>query len=161
MLAAVRGEQSDWDAMEGYLTAYGAAVARSAWTDARDQHLAFHFSMLKAIRLPALTIILKPMQQIILLCSLPPQVSGRELALVWTPADVETHRPILDALRAGDPDRAHAAMKTHFDPSFNRGRDRFKSYWARPFRESNMSQALLKEFLSSRPREHDESAPEA
>jgi GntR family transcriptional repressor for pyruvate dehydrogenase complex len=160
LLSAARGEESDWDAMDQHLTAYGDAVAAADWGAARDAHLAFHSTMLKAIRMPALTIILKPMQQIILLCSLPPQVSGRELALVWTPEDVETHRPILTALRAADPQRAHAAMEAHFDPSFNRGRDRFKSYWSRPFRESSMSRVLLKEFLSAQP-EHDRGSSEA
>jgi GntR family transcriptional repressor for pyruvate dehydrogenase complex len=154
-LAAPRAHESDWDSLEGHLDAYRDAIARRAWSEARDAHLAFHYTMLESIRLPALTIILKPMQQIILLCSIPPQISGRGLAKVWTNDDVDTHRPILDALRARDPDAVHAAMAAHFSTSFHRDSDRFKSYWSMSFRESLIGQALLHDFLSARPQAID------
>jgi GntR family transcriptional repressor for pyruvate dehydrogenase complex len=149
-VAATRGHDSDWDAMEGHLDAYAEAVTRRAWLDTRDSHLAFHCRLLEAIRLPALTIMLKPMQQIILLCSFPPQVSGRALARVWTADDVEVHRPVLKALRARDPEAVQSAMAAQFTPSFNRDRDKFKTFWSMPFRESPMGQTLLQEFLSAR-----------
>ena len=149
-LAATRGLDSDWDAMESSLAIYADAVTGRDWDVARDAHLAFHCALLEAIRLPSLTIILKPMQQVILLCSLPPQISGNELSRVWTDSDVQIHRPVLAALRSHDPQAAHAAMAAQFAPSLNRGRDEFKSFWQLPFRDSPMGQVLLREFLSAR-----------
>jgi GntR family transcriptional regulator, transcriptional repressor for pyruvate dehydrogenase complex len=150
-LAATRGLDSDWDAMESSLAIYADAVSRRAWDEARDAHLAFHCALLEAIRLPSLTIILKPMQQVILLCSLPPQISGKELSRVWTDSDVQIHRPVLAALRSHDPEAVHAAMAAQFVPSLNRERDQFKSFWQLPFRDSPMGQVLLREFLSAKP----------
>jgi hypothetical protein len=89
------------------------------------------------------------MQEVILLCSLPPKVS--DLARVWTRDDVASHRPILAALRKRDPDAVKAAMEAQFLPSFHRDRDRFKSFWSMPFRDSQIGQTLLHEFLSARP----------
>jgi GntR family transcriptional regulator, transcriptional repressor for pyruvate dehydrogenase complex len=149
-LAATRGHTSDWDAMESSLETYADAVARQAWPEARDAHLAFHCLLLEAIRLPSLTIMLKPMQQVILLCSLPPQVSGNDLARVWTVSDVQIHRPVLAALRRRDPEGVQAAMAAQFAPSLQRDRDEFTSFWSLPFRESPMGQALLQGFLSAR-----------
>ena len=148
-LAVTAGLDSDWDALEQHLNAYEEAVTRRAWIDARDAHLEFHCALLEAIRLPALTIILKPMQQVILLCSLPPRVS--DLARVWTEDDVRIHRPIVQALRDRDAEAVRLAMAAHFVPSFNRDRDKFKSFWSMPFHESHIGQSLLREFLSARP----------
>lgn len=151
-LAAQRGLDSDWDVLEGHLQVYAAAVKERAWREARDAHLAFHYTMLEAIRLPALTIILKPMQQVILLCSTPPrQTSRQDLGRVWTLADVEGHRPIVEALRARDPVALHEAMAAHFLLSFHRNRDPLKSFWSLPFRESPIGRTLLQEYLSARP----------
>jgi DNA-binding FadR family transcriptional regulator len=149
-LAATRGHDSDWDAMETSLAAYADAVERHAWAEAQDAHLAFHCLLLEAIRLPSLTVMLKPMQQVILPCSLPPQISGDDLARVWTTSDVQVHRPVLAALRRRDPEAVQAAMAAQFMPSLHRDRDEFKSFWSLPFRDSPVGQALLRGFLSTR-----------
>jgi DNA-binding FadR family transcriptional regulator len=151
MLAADRSHEHDWEIMERHLGAYAEAVERRAWGDAHDQHLAFHCSLLEAIRLPALTIILKPMQQIILLCSAPPLVSEQDLERVWTRYDVEQHWPILEALKRRDPDAVHDATQAHFRLTLRVEQDAFESYWSMPFRESRMGRAVLKDLLVARP----------
>jgi GntR family transcriptional regulator, transcriptional repressor for pyruvate dehydrogenase complex len=159
LLAVDRGHESDWETMAAHLEAHARAVKNRSWGEAHEHHLAFHCSLLEAIRLPALTVILKPMQQIIVLCSSPPQISEGDLERVWTMDDVDSHRPILDALRRRDHDAVYAAMQAHFRPSFHLERDNFETYWSMPFRESRMGRAVLSDLLSARPSSNGASDP--
>jgi DNA-binding FadR family transcriptional regulator len=154
LLAVDRGHESDWETMAAHLEAYARAVEKRTWGEAHEHHLAFHCSLLEAIRLPALTIILKPMQQIIVLCSAPPHVSEGDLDRVWTTDDVDSHRPILEALRRRDHDAVYAAMQAHFRPSFHLEPDAFEAYWSMPFCESRMGRAVLSDLLSAPPNSH-------
>ena len=97
---------------------------------------------------------LRPMQQIILLSSVPPTVGSVDGAQVWTPEDVAVHYPILEALEARDKEAVSAAMKAHFGVA--RRNELVASHSQTPFRESQAAQLLLREMLTAR-RPSDES----
>jgi hypothetical protein len=58
--------------------------------------------------MPALELLLLPMQNFIVVSSLPPKRVGRD---AW---EVDAHYPILDAMRAGDGGEAELQMERHF-----------------------------------------------
>lgn len=107
-LAARRATPPDWDRLEERVAGFREAVAGEDWERAEDEHLGFHLALLKAINLPALEILLKPMHQIILLSAVPPTIDDQDL---W---DVEAHPPIVAALRRRDETATYAALQHHF-----------------------------------------------
>ena len=107
--AAIRGTRSDWHAMERSLRKFEEAVAREAWSDAHQAHFRFHMGVLDALHQPALDILLQPLQEMVLLTSLSPDLGRVEL---W---EVDSHRPILDALRASNSEAAAEAVRQHFE----------------------------------------------
>lgn len=131
-LAAERGTAADWDEMQVQLDRFAEAVQNDDWNTAHDAHCQFHLVPYHALRLPALELILTPLQQCILLTSLPPtrpeDLDG-ESAAQW---EVDIHPPILAALRAGDGEAAREQMKVHFQVFFTPPYDEFNQ---RPFRE--------------------------
>jgi GntR family transcriptional regulator, transcriptional repressor for pyruvate dehydrogenase complex len=150
-VAAARSEESDWEAMEQNLTAFIGAVESRDWAGAEMCHLAFHVSLLRAARLPALEILLKPLQEIIMLSSLPPSLEGKDLAEVWSIEDANRHRPILDAVRRRDEEGAREAMRLHFPLADNpRHAERQESR----FRESVFVQKLFAQILRSESPRH-------
>jgi len=124
-LAAAAGEERDWEHLDRVCTAFEEAVEARDWDVVRRTHLEFHLALMRALHQPALELFLKPMTEIILVSSTPPRPAVKE---DW---EVETHRPILDALAAGKAKRAEEAMAAHFaamtDP------DRYRVFRARPF----------------------------
>lgn len=126
-VAAERGSAADWDAMEGFLDELESAVAAEDWAAARAAHTQFHLAIFRALHLPALELMLAPMQRCILITSLPPDEDSSE---IW---EVEAHPPILAALRAGDHDGVQAAMRAHFR-EMGSG-DAFRNLREAPFRE--------------------------
>jgi DNA-binding FadR family transcriptional regulator len=124
-LAARAGTSEDWEHLDEVCTAFEQEVEASAWELVRRSHLEFHVGLLRAIRQPALELFLKPMTEIIMVSSTPPRPAVKE---DW---EVETHRPILEALAAGKPKRAEEAVGAHFaamtDP------DRYRDFRARRF----------------------------
>jgi GntR family transcriptional repressor for pyruvate dehydrogenase complex len=125
-LAARAGGRSDWEHLDEVCTAFEAAVERADWELARPTHLEFHLALLRALHQPALELFLKPMTEIILVSSTPPRPHARE---DW---EVETHRPILDALAAGKPRRAEEAIAAHFEAMTDP--DRYRDFRDRRFR---------------------------
>ncbi len=126
-LAAERGTEADWDAMEELLADFRERVERGDWTAARDTHTQFHLSVFRAVHMPALELLLAPMQRCILITSLPPD---EESAEIW---EVEAHPPILAALRAGEPEAVREAMRAHF-AQMGTG-ETFRALRDSPFRE--------------------------
>ena len=94
--------------MEQRLDAFAGAVTAHDWQRAHEQHMAFHVGVFQALRTPALELLLRPVQQYIFLTSVPPVPDDPS---VW---EVETHPPILAALRAGDEHAVRTAMREHF-----------------------------------------------
>lgn len=106
--AAVRGTAADWAAMRSALDGMRDAVADRDPPAAERQHREFHLGLLDAVHLPALAVVLRPVQAVIAVSSSPhdPSDLGH-----W---DVDSHVPILEALEAGDADAAREAMAAHF-----------------------------------------------
>jgi GntR family transcriptional repressor for pyruvate dehydrogenase complex len=146
-LAAERGTKKDWTRLRGRLESYSKAVEAKDWTADQESHLDFHYSLFSATQLPALHVLLKPMQQIILLSSLPPGYAERDPKSVWTEEDVQTHYPILEALVARDREGVRKAMQTHF----SKGRERHTTgdNSAMRLRDSETAQALLRDLLTA------------
>lgn len=141
-LAAKRGTKQDWKGLRTALDAYSAAIEAQDWAAAQQRHLNFHSSVFSATQLPALSVLLKPMQQIILLTSRPLGDDDRDPATVWTEEDVQTHYPILEALVARDGPAARSAMEAHFSEA-GEPQDELL------FRDSETAQALLRELLTA------------
>jgi GntR family transcriptional regulator, transcriptional repressor for pyruvate dehydrogenase complex len=109
-LVAQRGTPENWDTMERHLTNFAQAVSDGDWPAAHDAHMLFHLVPFHALRMPALELMLTPLQQCVLITSLPP--TRAEDQAQW---EVELHPPIIEALRAGDGEAARAAMDAHFE----------------------------------------------
>jgi DNA-binding FadR family transcriptional regulator len=107
-LAALNSTDEDRARLEHHYERFEAAVAAGDWDAARDRHVDFHVGLLQAIHQPALELLLKPMTEIIMISGAPPRRTAR---VDW---EVETHRPILDAVKARDPEAAVQAMTDHF-----------------------------------------------
>lgn len=109
-LVAVRGTEEDWDTMERHLTNFARAVSEGDWPAAHEAHMLFHLVPFQALRMQALELMLTPLQQCVLITSLPP--TRAEDQAQW---EVELHPPIIEALRAGDGQAARIAMDAHFE----------------------------------------------
>jgi DNA-binding FadR family transcriptional regulator len=115
-LAAVNREPADLASLQRHHDAFLAASREGGWSEVEAAHLHFHLAILEAARLPALVILLRPLQRVIL-------ATGRPLSLddpkSWR-VDLET--AVLTGIRSGDPKRARAAMEEHYwfvrDPSY-------------------------------------------
>jgi GntR family transcriptional repressor for pyruvate dehydrogenase complex len=146
-LAAERGTDEDWAVLRASLERYDAAITTGDWAGAQESHLNFHYSLFAATRLPALRLLMKPMQQIILVSSVPVAGDEQNPAGVWTRDDLELHFPILDALVARDRDGVREAMEVHFARTAERLRDGHES--GTLFRESEGARALLRSLLTA------------
>jgi GntR family transcriptional repressor for pyruvate dehydrogenase complex len=131
-LAASRGSERDWAQIEQSYNTFAGAVDAGKFELARHAHVEFHVGLLKAIHQPALELFLKPMTEIIMISSAPPRPKVKQ---DW---EVETHPPILEALRAGDAVAAEKAMEDHFaattDPKH------YRAFRARRFSEAFAAQ---------------------
>jgi GntR family transcriptional regulator, transcriptional repressor for pyruvate dehydrogenase complex len=105
-LAAQRGTAADWDLMEARLHEFEEALNARDWHRVELAHADFHLQILRALHLPALDLLLEPMQQIILV-TLPPSPEEPE---GW---ELESHYPILEALRRGDEEAVRRALSEH------------------------------------------------
>jgi DNA-binding FadR family transcriptional regulator len=131
-LAASRGSERDWEQIEESYNRFAEAVDAGQWDVAGQSHVEFHVGLLKAIHQPGLELFLKPMTEIIMISSAPPRPNVKE---DW---EVETHLPILEALRASDAVAAEKAMEGHFaattDPKH------YRAFRARRFSEVFVAQ---------------------
>lgn len=125
-VAATRRTQADLEAMRGHLYALARSVEWREWATALEAHLRWHLSILEATHLPVLTILLEPMQRIILGSSVPPVVDDPNYY------DVPAEEAILDAIVARDEQAVDHAMREHF--SFLED-DRYASMFRHPFRD--------------------------
>jgi DNA-binding FadR family transcriptional regulator len=128
-LAVDSGTEADWQHLEETLTNFAEAAAAGDDAAAGEAHLAFHYGIIAALHQPALDLMLKPLTEIILVSSAASLV--RSSADDW---DVQGHRPILDALEAGDADAAEKAMVAHFKTATRPALH--KKYLSRQFSEA-------------------------
>jgi GntR family transcriptional regulator, transcriptional repressor for pyruvate dehydrogenase complex len=108
-LAAQHGTAEDWKTLEDRLEVFAQALRDKDWELGYEAHLDFHLGIVKAVHLPALELLLLPMQDFIVMSSLPPR---KEDEASW---EVGSHYPLLEAMRAGDPEASESAMSKHFD----------------------------------------------
>jgi GntR family transcriptional repressor for pyruvate dehydrogenase complex len=107
-LAATRSIPADQERLETDLAAFAQAVQEGDWEAAHASHLAFHLDLLRATNVPAVEMMLRPMEHVVLLSSFPPQLDKPEL---W---EVSFHQRILDALRARDEEETRQALVAHY-----------------------------------------------
>lgn len=108
-LAAERGTEEDWSRMEAHLRRFREAVTSNERHAAVSAHVAVHQAILEAAHMPALELLLRPLQDFVLVTSAPADPADAE---GW---DVEGHALLLAAVRSGDPETARAAMAAHLE----------------------------------------------
>jgi GntR family transcriptional repressor for pyruvate dehydrogenase complex len=108
-VAAERATTNDLDHLNDHLMAFRSAVEGAQWADAGRAHLDFHLALLAATRLPALELLLRPMQQVILFSSWPPNIGDPDL---W---EVDAHEAVLDALRGRHREDVREALRKHYE----------------------------------------------
>lgn len=142
-LAAEHATADDLGGLDRNLDRLQAAIEQLDWPSARDAHLAFHLGLIEAVHLPALTILLKPMQEITLLSwERPLDVMTPKSWAMYTSA----HRPIVEALRKRSPVLASHAIKAHF-AAF--GTEPFPKLESERFRDSPAVIALIRQMTSA------------
>jgi GntR family transcriptional repressor for pyruvate dehydrogenase complex len=156
-LVVEHGTEADLEGLRLQLHRYEAAVEDQNWLDAQDAHFSFHFSLLESIHLPALHVLLKPMQQIILLSSLPVAVAEKDLWKVWTSEDVARHHPVMSALENRDAEGVRRAMDAHFSAA--RENKVLAAERGVLFGDSQAAQTLLHDMLSAKSAPSSHSSP--
>lgn len=106
--AARVGNADDAARVRALFEEFQGAVENAHWQAAHIAHSNLHLAILESLHLPALELMLQPLQEVVLGSSLPPET---EQADMW---DVAGHEPIVTALESGDADAARAAMRAHF-----------------------------------------------
>jgi GntR family transcriptional repressor for pyruvate dehydrogenase complex len=141
-LAARNATEEDVARMTADFERFAAAAAAGDAAAAQDAHLEIHLGFVRAIHLPALDLMLKPMAEVILLSSVRPAPDPAR----W---EVESHRPLVEALQARDEGALGQAVDYHFSVLRGGAYDRFR---AARFREllDHREFALLRGLLTSR-----------
>jgi GntR family transcriptional repressor for pyruvate dehydrogenase complex len=119
-LAARNATDEDIDQMERQLERFAAAAAGGEDAVAQDSHLEIHLGLVRAMHLPALELLLKPMAEVILLSSVRPAPDPAR----W---EVDSHRPLLAALRARDEQLLLEAVDIHFAALRTEAYDSFRA----------------------------------
>lgn len=108
-LAAKNGTAEDWQALEATYDAFAEAVKEGDVEAAARHHTNFHSGILEAVHQPALALMLRPMTDLTMVSG---AASTSHSGDDWA---VESHAPILAALKAGDPEAATTAMSAHYE----------------------------------------------
>ena len=110
-VAAERHEGEDTERARRALDNFAAAAtARNASAAARF-HVAFHTELLRATRLPAISILLQPIAQMMAATSVTPRGVERSDPEGWR---ISAHRALLEAVESRDRDAVAAANETHW-----------------------------------------------
>ncbi|MDT7623914.1 MAG: GntR family transcriptional regulator, transcriptional repressor for pyruvate dehydrogenase complex [Pseudonocardiales bacterium] len=130
--AARTGGPDSFALMHGHLSGFEQAVRDADWPTANREHLDFHLGIIKALRLPALEMVIEPLQEYIIVSSIPTEPESQER---W---GLGSHDAIMAALNAGDPDAARTAILDHF--AYTRSQ-RYAEHVKRSFREARTAVA--------------------
>lgn len=109
-LAAATAREEHIEGVKATFAAFSAAIADGRWEAVDKAHAAFHVGLLDAIGMPALRVILSPMQQVIMLSGLQLAVTSQE---AWD-GEVPLHAAIVDALATRDAGRLREAVEEHY-----------------------------------------------
>jgi GntR family transcriptional repressor for pyruvate dehydrogenase complex len=99
--AAERASEAQLDRLALAADEFREAVGKRSWSDVELAHTEAHLSLLAATGSPAFELMLRPMEQILMLSSRPPQPTNARL---W---DVGAHTAIVEAARS----RSRAALR--------------------------------------------------
>ena len=141
-LASRNATDEDVARMSDDFERFAAAAAAGDAAVAQDAHLEIHLGFVRAIHLPALDLMLKPMAEVILLSSVRPAPDPAR----W---EVDSHRPLVEALRARDEGALGHAVDYHFSVLRGGAYDRFRVARLRELLD-HQEFALLRGLLTSR-----------
>ena len=141
-LAARSATDQDVEQMERQFERFAAAAAAGDAAVAQDAHLEIHLCLVRAMHMPALELLLKPMAEVILLSSVRPAPDPAR----W---EVDSHRPLVKALGARDEQQLVEAVDAHFAVLKTQAYDGFR---ASLFREliDHREFGVLRELLRRR-----------
>jgi DNA-binding FadR family transcriptional regulator len=111
LLAARNREPEDVERIERTLDAFADAVDRRDPADATRYHVEFHTEVVRATRLPALDILIRPLQQMMLATSLVPSGLAADDPRGWR---VAAHRALLSAVRSQSATAVQKAAAEHW-----------------------------------------------
>ena len=137
--AAERRTDEDITRLASAVELFEAAVKDLRWSEAALRHADVHLALLAATRYPALDIVLRPMEQIVLLSSHPP--NDKDPARLW---EVGAHTSILDAVRSGSRADLRGALQAHYQVM---NPEEYRAQRAGLVRESPALRELLSEIL--------------
>jgi GntR family transcriptional repressor for pyruvate dehydrogenase complex len=141
-LAARNATEEDVARVADEFERFAAAAAAGDAAVAQDAHLELHLGFVRAMHLPALELMLKPMAEVILLSSVRPSPDPAR----W---EVESHRPLVGALRALDERALVEAVEHHFSVLRGGVYDGFRDTGFRELLD-HREFALLRGLLTSR-----------
>jgi DNA-binding FadR family transcriptional regulator len=116
VLAARNRESENLERIEAALDSFAQAVERRDPVAAARCHVSFHTELVRATRLPALDILIRPLQQMMLATSLVPSGIEPDDPRGWR---VETHRALYAAVESQSPEAVDAAAEEHW--TYTRG----------------------------------------
>jgi DNA-binding FadR family transcriptional regulator len=106
-VAAERRRDEDVTRLRERLAVLIDAAGRESMVAVREADLALHGEILTATRMTVLTAMLGPLGQVIQRTSMTPLVTTRAF-------DLDRHVDVVEAIAAGDAERARGAMRDHF-----------------------------------------------
>jgi GntR family transcriptional regulator, transcriptional repressor for pyruvate dehydrogenase complex len=109
-LAAENANDTQIAAVREAFDEFAAGARRRRWRDTHAAHTRFHIRLLDAIGVPALRVILAPVQQIIMLGALPFAVNSNAR---WA-AEVPLHQEIVEALEARSTADLRSSLERHY-----------------------------------------------
>ena len=110
-LAAERASDDQIATVRESYDAFSNAVERELWEECSAAHVLFHVGLIDAVNTPALSIILSPMQHVIMLSTLP---AAEEWHRTWA-EELPLHEAIIDSLTARNTDALHQSIARHYD----------------------------------------------
>ena len=105
--AAEQATDAQLERLSTAVDVFRTAVGEHRWSDAEVAHTEVHLSLLAAVGIRAFDLLLRPMEQVILLSSRPPDQAAR----LW---EVDVHAAIVAAARTRDREALRAAITAHY-----------------------------------------------
>lgn len=139
--ASQRGNAADWRSLRRDYDHLVEHVTAGSSDAAQAAHIEFHRRLLHALHLPALELMLLPLQEVILLSQLPPDLEDPSY---W---DLPGHRAIVEAMEGGSRAAVRTAMEQHFEhTSVGPGYQEFRKLLVRQVRDLPSYQALVRRY---------------
>ncbi len=105
---AQNATEEDFDEIDRAAAALEATVASNDWKAAEQAHVDFHLAFIKGVQMPALEVLLAPIQQVLLLTTYPPSLDDARL---WY---LEEHHTVARVARTRDATALQDAVDAHY-----------------------------------------------